>query len=948
MRKRILAVLAVFVSVPMIAAAHGSMETPISRVYNCFKENPESPDSAACQAVVNMSGTQPLYDWNEVNQANAAGNHQAVIPDGTLCGGGRDKYAGLNLARTDWVATNVSSGQTLNMTFHATAPHATQAWTFYITRQGYDLTQPLRWADLEPLCTIGNIPVNNFRYNMSCQLPTSRSGRAIIYNTWQRSDSPEAFYTCIDVSFGGAAVPTPTPTPTAPPNATPTPTPTTPTQPGVVDITPSASGVTANTNDGNVPGNTVDNSLSTRWSGNGDGAWIQYDLGAMYTVSHVNIAVYNGATRRNRFDLQVSSGNGVWTNVLTNFETTGTSTQLETYNFGDVDARFVRYMGHMSNVGTFNSITEFEIWGSAITGPTATPTTPPAATPTPTATPTTPPSSTPTPTPTLPPSSAVEITPPGSAVTASTSDTNVASNTVDNNLGTRWSGNGDGATIQYDLGSTHTISYVKIAVYNGNGRRNRFDLQVSSGNGVWTNVVTNKETSGTTTQLETHDFGDVDARLIRYVGHMSNIGTFNSLTEVEVWGTPLSGPQPTATPTPTTGPGPTATPTPTPTTPPSVTPTPTPTNPPSGGTKILGYFAQWGVYQRGYHVKNIATSGSASKLTHINYAFGNVVGGSCIIGDSYADYERAYTAAESVDGVADTWDQPLRGSFNQLRKLKAAYPNIKVLFSFGGWTWSGGFGQAAQNASAFANSCYNVVEDPRWADVFDGIDIDWEYPNACGLSCDSTGPNSYVTLMQALRNRFGSSYLVTAAVPAGYAHINAANYGAAAQYLNWYNVMTYDFFGAFAAQGPTAMHSPLYTWPQIPTPNFYSDYAIQLYKSKGVPASKLLIGYGFYGRGWSGVTQSTPGGSASGPAPGTYEQGIEDYKVLVGRCPSNGTAAGTAYAYCGGQWWSYDTPSTINGKNAYKKSEGLGGAFFWELSGDTANGTLISAMYNTR
>ena len=567
MRKRILAVLAVFVSVPMIAAAHGSMETPISRVYNCFKENPESPDSAACQAVVNMSGTQPLYDWNEVNQANAAGNHQAVIPDGTLCGGGRDKYAGLNLARTDWVATNVSSGQTLNMTFHATAPHATQAWTFYITRQGYDLTQPLRWADLEPLCTIGNIPVNNFRYNMSCQLPTSRSGRAIIYNTWQRSDSPEAFYTCIDVSFGGTAVPTPTPTPTAPPNATPTPTPTTPTQPGVVDITPSASGVTASTNDGNLPGNTVDNSLSTRWSGNGDGAWIQYDLGAMYTVSHVNIAVYNGATRRNRFDLQVSSGNGVWTNVLTNFETTGTSTQLETYNFGDVDARFVRYMGHMSNVGTFNSITEFEIWGSAITGPTATPTTPPAATPTPTATPTTPPSSTPTPTPTLPPSSAVEITPPGSAVTASTSDTNVASNTVDNNLGTRWSGNGDGATIQYDLGSTHTISYVKIAVYNGNGRRNRFDLQVSSGNGVWTNVVTNKETSGTTTQLETHDFGDVDARLIRYVGHMSNIGTFNSLTEVEVWGAPcVSCPTP---PTPTVTPTPTATPT-------SGTPTPTP------------------------------------------------------------------------------------------------------------------------------------------------------------------------------------------------------------------------------------------------------------------------------------------------------------------------------------------------------------------------------------
>ena len=61
------------------------------------------------------------------------------------------------------------------------------------------------------------------------------------------------------------------------------------------------------------------------------------------------------------------------------------------------------------------------------------------------------------------------------------------------------------------------------------------------------------------------------------------------------------------------------------------------------------------------------------------------------------------------------------------------YPNLKVIWSFGGWTWSGGFTQAAQNPTAFADSCYNLVEDPRWADVFDGIDIDWEYPNACGL-----------------------------------------------------------------------------------------------------------------------------------------------------------------------------------------------------------------------
>ncbi|SCG38066.1 glycosyl hydrolase family 18 protein [Micromonospora halophytica] len=401
--------------------------------------------------------------------------------------------------------------------------------------------------------------------------------------------------------------------------------------------------------------------------------------------------------------------------------------------------------------------------------------------------------------------------------------------------------------------------------------------------------------------------------------------------------------------TPTTSPtaSPTVSPTVPPTTPPPTTPPPTTTPPGPGGKKVVGYFAQWGVYGRNYHVKNIHTSGSAAKLTHILYAFGNTTGGRCTIGDSYADYEKAYTAADSVDGVADTWDQPLRGSFNQLRKLKKMYPHLKVIWSFGGWTWSGGFTQAAQNPAAFADSCHRLVEDPRWADVFDGIDVDWEYPNACGLTCDSSGPNAFKNLVTALRAKFGSAALVTAAITADGStggKIDATDYAGAAPQLNWIMPMTYDYFGAFNAQGPTAPHSPLYSYAGIPQQGFWSDAAIQKLKSKGIPAEKLLLGIGFYGRGWTGVTQTAPGGTATGPAPGTYEQGIEDYKVLKNTCPATGTVAGTAYAKCGANWWSYDTPATIGGKMTYAKNQGLGGAFFWELSGDTGNGELIGAI----
>lgn len=377
------------------------------------------------------------------------------------------------------------------------------------------------------------------------------------------------------------------------------------------------------------------------------------------------------------------------------------------------------------------------------------------------------------------------------------------------------------------------------------------------------------------------------------------------------------------------------------------------TSAPAGGPaassagRVMGYFTEWGVYQRNYQVKNVETSGSAAKLTHLNYAFGNVTNGQCAIDDSYAAYDKFYDASSSVDGVSDTWDTgALRGNFGQLTRLKRMHPGLKVLYSFGGWTLSSGFTQAAQNPAAFADSCYHLLNDPRWAGLFDGIDIDWEYPNACGNSCDSSGSAAFGNLMAALRARFGDK-LVTAAVTGdgtSGGKLEAADYGGASASVDWYNVMTYDYFGAWAATGPTAPNAPLTSYSGIPTAGFTAGTAIAKLKAEGVPSGKLLLGIGFYGRGWTGVTQAAPGGTATGPAQGTYEAGIEDYKVLKTRCPATGTVGGTAYAFCGSEWWSYDTPDTIAGKIAYARGQNLGGAFVWELSGDTPDGELLTAV----
>lgn len=202
------------IPLPNEVYAHGSMETPLSRIYNCRLENPENPKSEACRAAVAAGGTQALYDWNSVRQGSANGEHRAIIPDGQLCSGGSSTFRGLDLARNDWVTTPISADAAGNFEFiyHATAPHATRSMEFYVTRDGYDPTDSLAWSDLEsqPFCTTTAVALQNQRYHMNCPLPQGKSGKHVIYHIWQRSDSPEAFYACIDVEFtGGSGTPVP-------------------------------------------------------------------------------------------------------------------------------------------------------------------------------------------------------------------------------------------------------------------------------------------------------------------------------------------------------------------------------------------------------------------------------------------------------------------------------------------------------------------------------------------------------------------------------------------------------------------------------------------------------------------------------------------------------------------------------------------------------------------
>ncbi|EPD61554.1 MULTISPECIES: lytic polysaccharide monooxygenase auxiliary activity family 9 protein [unclassified Streptomyces] len=185
------------------ASAHGSMGDPVSRVSQCYAEGPESPKSDACKAAVAAGGTQALYDWNGIRIGDAAGQHQALIPDGKLCSANSEEFKGLDLARADWPATSVSSGS-YTFKYRVTAPHK-GTFKVYITKDGYDPSKPLAWSDLDlqhPVATATDPVASGGFYTFSGTLP-QRSGKQLLYAVWQRSDSPEAFYSCSDVAFGG-------------------------------------------------------------------------------------------------------------------------------------------------------------------------------------------------------------------------------------------------------------------------------------------------------------------------------------------------------------------------------------------------------------------------------------------------------------------------------------------------------------------------------------------------------------------------------------------------------------------------------------------------------------------------------------------------------------------------------------------------------------------------
>jgi chitinase len=398
------------------------------------------------------------------------------------------------------------------------------------------------------------------------------------------------------------------------------------------------------------------------------------------------------------------------------------------------------------------------------------------------------------------------------------------------------------------------------------------------------------------------------------------------------------------------------------------------------GKRMAGYFTDWAIYS-GYYAKNLVTNGSAGKLTHILYAFANVPpqgspgAGTCQIGDPWADYEMPIDAADSVDGAGDGGWGTLRGNFNQLLKLKTLYPGIKILISLGGWSWSSGFSAAASTEAsrqALVSSCvdmfirgnfldpanYNITQ----AGLFDGIDIDWEYPGACGNTCDYSPDDTqnFTLLLAEFRRQLDvegarnkTHYLLSIAAPAGSVASNI-QLTAIHPYLDFVNLMTYDIHGGWDDHADHA--APLFTSPFDPLPDdkeANADAAVSTYLAAGIPPLKLNLGIPFYGHGW--ITSGTANHGLYQPATGTApldQAGYAELQALTGFVHHYDPLSGMAhwiFKPSTREFYSYDDPTAVFAKALYIRSRtphGLGGAMFWELSTDDAAGTLVKTLYS--
>ncbi|CDW58146.1 CBM 14 and Glyco hydro 18 domain containing prote in [Trichuris trichiura] len=293
--------------------------------------------------------------------------------------------------------------------------------------------------------------------------------------------------------------------------------------------------------------------------------------------------------------------------------------------------------------------------------------------------------------------------------------------------------------------------------------------------------------------------------------------------------------------------------------------------------------------------------------------------------------------------------------YKGIAKLKSRDSNLKTLLSIGGWTFgTRKFKTMAFNSENRQTFIKSVIEYLRRHE-FDGLDIDWEYPE------NEEDKRNMVKLFQEVRDSFirekrdhgKSRLLLTAAVSASQSKIDTVyDVPNLAKLLDFINLMSYDFYGSWDLQ--TGTNSPLFSQlcdSSSSSPSTMAGAAAH-WNARGMPKKKIIIGLPTYGRGWRLKNASTKnlGSPANGPSQSlkyTRESGIASYYECC-EMLANGAEqywnneTRTPYLVKDDQWFSYDNEESFTHKIDWIIREGYGGAFVWSLDMDDFGGTFCA------
>lgn len=314
---------------------------------------------------------------------------------------------------------------------------------------------------------------------------------------------------------------------------------------------------------------------------------------------------------------------------------------------------------------------------------------------------------------------------------------------------------------------------------------------------------------------------------------------------------------------------------------------------------------------------------NAQKLTHINYAFVNVKN------------NQAYLDNAKRDST----------NFVRLNSLKQKNSNLQILISIGGWSWSENFSDAVLTDSlrkGFAKSSVDIIRKHQ----LDGVDIDWEYPGMPGEAGNVYRPEdkqNFTLMFKELRKELdileketGKKKLLTTATGGFASFLNNTEMGEAAKYLDYVNLMTYDYYSSKQAKH----HTNLFDSKAYPSDNS-ADKAVKAYLAAGVPASKIVMGIAFYGRNLLLKATANKGiGDTILSSADSYGKGYTFLKDSLlnkkGFVAYQDEEAKAPYLFNPQTkaFISYDDEWSVDHKCQYVLKHQLGGVMFWEYSSD--------------